>query len=63
MKLFCARCAQELTQPGGLLLSPPAAIIKEGPREIVQKQHVCQGCYVMLCAYIQQPHQEREHWG
>jgi hypothetical protein len=39
IKPICDKCKQELTEFGGILLSPPD---KEA---MVKKWHLCKGCY------------------
>ncbi len=50
IEVFCARCKQELNEPGGIIFSPPeepACIISK-----VDKMHLCCECYLEFIKWL-----------
>ena len=50
MQVKCNKCDETLTEPGGLLFSPPVALYKN--EDVVQKTHLCKSCYDEVWEFI-----------
>lgn len=49
IEVVCIGCDKQLTEPGGILLSPPMHI---AARSSVSKAHLCVECYCMVEAFL-----------
>ena len=47
LKILCRTCAQELDEPGAILLSPPAGVpgVPSPNHGEVRKYHLCKECW------------------
>lgn len=45
MKITCDKCGCELTEPGGLIFSPP-------DNRLSEKYHLCTGCWMRLVNWM-----------